>query len=55
MAAQFVWGVLVSGTVINAWVLSQYEQGDSRGSVIEISSQRWTLAGGFMAMLSGFL
>jgi len=34
MAAQFVWGATVSGTVINAWVLSQREQGDPDGRAI---------------------
>lgn len=31
MAVQFLWGAMVSGTVINAWVLSQREQDDPYG------------------------
>jgi len=29
MAAQFVWGAVVSGTFLSAWVLFHHEQGDS--------------------------
>ena len=36
MAVQFLWGAMVSGTVINAWVLSQREQGDPHGTAISM-------------------
>ena len=37
MVAQLLWGSMLFGTFINAWVLSKWEQGDPNGSAVGLA------------------